>query len=212
MIAGARRFIFRAALGNSAFTPDMLGERSRIPQGDEQKSPKHGLSPEGATRGAAGDANRRIVSGESRSDFFRGLVRDWVAPRREQVADKERVHEDQRCSICRWACARGFRYAVSRLRPIFSSHPDGRPAAGAELCQSEACSQVAAPQTEARGGHPPTGEAGGALSRPDIRARLGRRQRRGIHRPDRAALADRRSVLNAAVAPQFIQAPRNSEL
>jgi hypothetical protein len=29
MIARARRFIFRAALGNSVFTPDMLGGRSR---------------------------------------------------------------------------------------------------------------------------------------------------------------------------------------
>ena len=110
------------------------------------------------------------------------------------------------------ACAGRRWRAASRLRPIFSAGDDHCPAAGAKLRHAEACTKAAARQAETSGRHAPTGEAGGALSRPDIRAGLGRRQRRRIHGRNHVGLPDRRSVLNAAVAPQFIQAPRNSEL
>jgi hypothetical protein len=55
MIAAVRRSLFFALRsGIPLFAPDMVGERSRILQGDKQKSPSHGLSPEGGDQTRSG--------------------------------------------------------------------------------------------------------------------------------------------------------------
>ena len=129
-----------------------------------------------ALRCATGDANRRIGWGRSRWDFFRGLARRQVARRDGQIADKKSVHEGERRSICCCACAGRRWRAASRLRPIFSAGADHCPAAGSKLRHAEACAKAAARQAETSSRRAPADEAGRALSRPDVRAGLGRRQ------------------------------------
>jgi hypothetical protein len=195
------------------FAQDMVGERFDGFSGRcaEIVSLRFKLA-KAAVRCATGDANRRIGWGGCRWDFFRGLARRQVARRGGQIADKKGVYEGERRSICCCACAGRRWRAASRLRPIFSAGDDHRPAGGAKLRHAEACTKAAPRQAETRGRDAPTGEVDGTLSRADIRAGLGHRQRRRIHGRNHVGLPDRRSVLNAAVAPQFIQAPRNSEL
>ena len=195
------------------FAQDMVGERFDGFSGRcaEIVSLRFKLA-KAAVRCATGDANRRIGWGRSRWDFFRGLARRQVARRDGQIANKKRVYEGKRRSICCCACAGRRWRAASCDRPVFSAGDDHRPAGGSKLRHAEACAEAAARQAETSSRRAPADEAGRALSRPDVRAGLGRRLGRRIHPRNRAALPDWRSVLNAAVAPQFIQAARNSEL
>jgi len=94
--------------------------------------------------------------------------------RHGQVADRERVHEDQRRSICRRTRNDSPWRAASRRRPILSSSADHRAAARAGLCHPEARPQTAAVgQIQAAGRHAAAVEADRTLRRPDICAGLG---------------------------------------
>ena len=128
------------------------------------------------------DANRRIGRGGSRWDFLRRLAGRYVALGREQITDREAVHDGKHRSVCRWARAGRLRGAPSCGCPVFSSGADHRAAAGAAIRHAEGCAKAAAGQAEGAGRRASRGEASRALSRPDIRARLGRRQTQRIHR------------------------------
>jgi hypothetical protein len=116
----------------------------------------------------------------------------WGSPQRagglmgrdaSKSRDKERVHADQRRSICRRARAGRLWRAVFRLRPIFSSAADFRTASGAGVRDAEAGPQTtAAAQINAANRCGPAGEADGALRRPDICAGLGRAARGALYR------------------------------
>ncbi len=156
---------FAGRSGIPLFAPDMVGEGSNNPSDGGNRPAR--FRP-GKRRSDAlcatriGECLRRLEI-----DFPCGLERRQAALRHEQIpdeiADKERVHEGQRRSILRWSCARRLWRAVSRLRPIFSSRLDHRPAAGSKLCRAEACAKAAGRQSETNGRHAPTCKAGGAL-------------------------------------------------
>jgi hypothetical protein len=91
MDAAIRWLLFLAALRNSAFCRDMVGERLRVIQGDAQKSssraPKLARQRPGVQRATRiGELFRG-----SKWDLLRGRARRKVAPRRERLADEERV-------------------------------------------------------------------------------------------------------------------------
>ena len=152
------------------------------------------------------DAKRRMAcdgSGWGRFPTGRGFMH-----RARREADKERVDEDQRRSVCRRTRVPQRRRAASRPRPVHLSARVRRPAASAEL-HPKAGLPAAAGQVETRGyarakpARAGTMKAGrGCPTRPAFRRECGRG----------GGLSDRRGVQDAAVIPQFVQPARDRKL